>query len=65
VWRGESHQLLAMTGPDSDGSLLPIVTEEFNRRAHALAERRIVDAGYRLGRLLEVNINARVSRETQ
>ena len=54
-----------MTGPDSDGSLLPIVTEEFNRRAHALAERRIVDAGYRLGRLLEVNINARVSRETQ
>lgn len=65
VWRSESHRLLPTTGPDANGSLLPIVTQEFHRRAHALAERRIVDAGYRLGRLLEANINARVSRETQ
>jgi len=64
LWRDESHRLLAAAYPDAVGSLLPIVTEDFNQRAHAIAERRIVDAGYRLGRLLEASISARVSRET-
>ena len=57
--------MLASAYPDAVGSLLPIITEEFNGRAHAIAERRIVDAGYRLGRLLQATISARVSRETQ
>mgnify|MGYP001221630790 CR=1 FL=1 len=65
LWRDESHRLLASAYPDAVGSLLPIITEDFNQRAHAIAERRIVDAGYRLGRLLEADIGARVSRETQ
>ncbi|MBL8419926.1 MAG: S1/P1 nuclease [Dechloromonas sp.] len=65
LWRDESNRLLASAYPDAAGSLLPIATEDFNRRAHAIAERRIVDAGYRLGRLLEASISARVSRETQ
>ena len=65
LWRDESHRMLASAYPDAVGSLLPIITEDFNRRAHAIAERRIVDAGYRLGRLLEASISARVSRETQ
>ena len=65
LWRDESHRLLASAYPDSVGSAPPTITEDFNRRAHAIAERRIADAGYRLGRLLEASISARVSRETQ
>ena len=65
LWRDESHRMLASAYPDAVDSLLPIITEEFNGRAHAIAERRIVDAGYRLGRLLQATISARVSRETQ
>ena len=65
LWRDESHRLLPATYPVADGSLRPIVSESFNRQAQALADRRIVDAGYRLGWLLETNISARVSRETQ
>lgn len=65
LWRDESHRLLPAAYPDTFGSLLPIVSETFNRQAHAIADRRIVDAGYRLGWLLETNINARVPRETK
>ena len=65
LWRDESHALLAIAYPDTPGSLLPIVTEEFNQQAREIANRRIVDAGYRLGWLLENAIAARVSRETQ
>ncbi len=64
-WRGESHRLLPAAYPQQSGSLLPIIDEEFHRQARATADQRIVDAGYRLGRLLEASINARVSRETQ
>jgi hypothetical protein len=64
-WRDESHALLAVAYPEMDGSLLPIITDEFNRQAHDIANRRIVAAGYRLGWLLETAITARVSRETQ
>lgn len=61
-WRDESHRLLAAAYPRSAGSLLPIVTEEFHRQARQIAERRIVDAGYRLGGLLESIFGAHFSR---
>ena len=65
LWRDESHALLNQAYPKTDGSLLPTITDEFNRHAHDIANRRIVAAGYRLGWLLEAAIAARVSRETQ
>ena len=65
LWREESNRLLASAYPDAVGSILPIITEDFNQQARAIAERRLVDAGYRLGWLLEASISARVSRETQ
>ena len=64
-WRDESHRLLAAAYPDAVGSLLPIVSEDFNQRARAIANQRLVAAGYRLGRLLDPSLGARVSRETQ
>ena len=65
LWRDESHALLNQAYPKTDGSLLPTITDEFNRQAHDIANRRIVAAGYRLGWLLEAAVAARVSRETQ
>ncbi|PKO42523.1 MAG: hypothetical protein CVU31_14350 [Betaproteobacteria bacterium HGW-Betaproteobacteria-4] len=53
LWRDESHRLLAEAYPTTSGSLRPIVTEDFRQRSRAIAERRIVAAGYRLGRLLD------------
>lgn len=64
LWRDESHQLLDRAYPESDGSLLPLISETFHAEARDIANRRIVDAGYRLGRMLEAAIRARVSRET-
>lgn len=63
-WRDESHRLLAKAYPPENGSLLPIVDEEFQQQSQAIADRRIVEAGYRLGRLLENIFAVRVSRET-
>jgi hypothetical protein len=63
-WRDESHRLLAEAYPDAKGSLLPIVSEDFRQHSQDIANRRIVDAGYRLGRLLESIFGQRVSRET-
>lgn len=63
-WREESHQLLTIAYPREDGSLLPIITEDFNRKARQVADQRLVDAGYRIGRLLESIVSQRVSRET-
>ena len=64
LWRDESHRLLAHAYPKSAGSLLPIISEEFHQQARAIANRRVVDAGYRLGRLLEATVSQRVSRGT-
>ncbi|MBK7647415.1 MAG: S1/P1 nuclease [Betaproteobacteria bacterium] len=64
LWRDESHRLLNQAYPDSNGSLLPAITESFQQRARDISNRRIVDAGYRLGRLLESIFSQRVSRET-
>ncbi len=63
-WRDESHRLLAAAYPPATGSLLPIVSEEFHQQARAIAQRRLVEAGYRLGRLLESIFAQRVSRGT-
>lgn len=62
-WRSESHHLLANAYPPA-GSLLPLITDEFDAQARSIAERQIVNAGYRLGRLLENIFARRVSRET-
>ncbi len=64
LWLQESHALLASAYPVTKGDRLPVVSEDFNRQAHAIANRRLVEAGYRLGNLLETVIGARVSRET-
>lgn len=64
LWRDESHRLLALAYPEMAGSLLPTISAEFNQQAHAVANRRIVEAGYRLGRLLEAIVGHRVSRGT-
>ena len=62
VWRDESHRLLARAYPKAEGSLLPLITEDFQQQAQEIANQRVVDAGYRLGRLLERIINTGVSR---
>lgn len=65
-WREESHRLLAsVVYPETAGTLLPIISEPFHNRAKKISERRLVDAGYRLGWLLERSLGPRVSRETQ
>jgi hypothetical protein len=64
LWRDESHRLLDQAYPDANGSLLPIVSEDFRQKSRDIANRRIVDAGYRLGRLLESIFSQQVSRET-
>ena len=63
-WRDESRELLATAYPSADGSLLPIINEEFRQRTSAIAERRVVAAGYRLGRLLNSIFTQRIARET-
>ncbi|MDE2439771.1 MAG: S1/P1 nuclease [Betaproteobacteria bacterium] len=52
LWRKESHDLLPATYPGKQGSLLPIISEDFHRASRDMANRRLVEAGYRLGRLL-------------
>lgn len=64
-WRRESRALHRDAYPDKQGSLLPMADEAFQLRAQRIAEQRLVDAGFRLGRLLEQIFTARVSRETQ
>lgn len=65
LWERESRELsLETVYPSAAGSLLPIVTEEFRIRSRGIANRRLVEAGYRLGRLLE-GILGRVPRETE
>jgi hypothetical protein len=64
VWRDESHRLLALAYPKTEGSLLPLITEDFHHQAQAIANQRVVEAGYRLGRLLEKIFGAGDSRGT-
>lgn len=64
TWRDESHRLLSAAYPTEAGSLLPIIDDDFHRRSRDTANRRIVDAGYRLGHLLETLFGHGVSRGT-
>ena len=64
-WKASSHDLLNQAYPDNDGNLLPVVSEAFERQAREIADRQIVAAGYRLGRLLDSIFRQRVSRETR
>ncbi|HZX30936.1 MAG TPA: S1/P1 nuclease [Rhodocyclaceae bacterium] len=64
-WEKESRELSRDAAyPTSTGSLLPAITGEFQTESRATAERRLAEAGYRLGRALE-SIFGRVSRETE
>lgn len=63
LWRDESHRRLATAYPATAGSLLPVITEDFHRQAHDTAGRCLVEAGYRLGRLLDAIHAHRVSRD--
>ncbi|MCH2222283.1 MAG: hypothetical protein MK097_18435, partial [Dechloromonas sp.] len=63
--RDESHRLLATAYPSEAGSLLPIVDDEFHRRSRETANRRVAEAGYRLGHLLDSLFGHTVSRGTQ
>lgn len=64
LWRNESHALLAHAYPNTQGSLLPVITEDFHRQANRITEQRLVDAGFRLGRLIESIWGTGVSHET-
>ncbi|KAB2928095.1 MAG: S1/P1 nuclease [Dechloromonas sp.] len=64
LWRLESLRLHAIVYPQQVGSLLPIIDASFQQRAQATAERRLAEAGYRLGHLLEAGLRQQVSRET-
>ena len=64
IWRDESHRLLTIAYPKAEGGLLPLITEDFHRQAQEIANQRVVDAGYRLGRLLEKIYSTGVSRGT-
>jgi hypothetical protein len=65
LWREESHRLLDSAYPTEPGSLLPMVSEAFHRASRDTANRRIVEAGYRLGRLLDSIFGHAVSRGTK
>ncbi|MDD2741784.1 MAG: S1/P1 nuclease [Rhodocyclaceae bacterium] len=64
IWRSESLRLLAHAYPSTAGSLLPSINEDFHRQANRITEQRIVDAGFRLGHLLENIWGAGVPRGT-
>lgn len=63
-WREESRTLSAQAAyPTTAGSLLPIITPEFLARSQETAKRRLLEAGIRLGRLLNDALST-VPRET-
>lgn len=65
LWEKESRTLGREAAyPTTLGSVLPIITWDFQARSQAIANRRLAEAGYRLGRLLE-DIFSRVPRETE
>lgn len=58
-WRTESHALLVQAYPPRRGGAPAEITREFHQHAHEIADRRIAEAGYRLGRLLETALSVR------
>ena len=64
-WREESGRLARDAAyPTERGSLTPVVSADFRQEARAIADRRLSEAGYRLGHLLNRLLGA-VSRETE
>ena len=64
-WLQESRQLLPAAYPAARGSVTLLIDEAWRDQARATADRRIAEAGHRLGKLLEEIQRHRVSRETQ
>jgi len=65
LWREESRHWHINAYPRQAGGRWPVIDEKFDRQARAIADRRLSEAGYRLGRLLETRLRQRVSRGTQ
>jgi hypothetical protein len=64
-WRDETHALLALAYPESDGDSPVRISKAFHQRSMAIADQQIAAAGYRLGRQLEAIFGTRVPRETK
>jgi len=65
LWLRESRRLLKQAYPKTSGSVSLLIDEDYRQWSQATGERRVTEAGYRLGRLLEAIHRQRVSRETQ
>lgn len=63
-WLRESRRLLARAYPATPGSVSAQIDDDYRTWASQTAERRVTEAGYRLGRLLEEIHRQGVSRET-
>lgn len=65
LWLRESLEISrGLAYPEAAGSLLPTVDDAFLAQSRAIANRRLVAAGYRLGWLLNEALSARASRGT-
>lgn len=65
LWLSESRALLPDVYPKSAGSVTAIIDQPYRELAKARADRRITEAGRRLGQLLESIQRSRVSRGTR
>lgn len=65
LWLRESRDLLNDVYPKAAGSVTPIIDLPYREQAKARADRRITEAGRRLGQLLESIQRSRVSRGTR
>lgn len=63
-WLNESRLLLQRAYPKTMGSVSLLIDDDYRQWAQTTGERRVAEAGYRLGRLLEDIHRRRVSRET-
>lgn len=64
-WLRESRALLPHAYPQQQGSVSLLIDAPYRDWARATAERRLSDAGHRLGQLIEKIHAQRVSRETR
>ncbi|MDR2189077.1 MAG: S1/P1 nuclease [Azonexus sp.] len=64
LWREESRRLRQQAYPPGNRAGPPVIDQKFAQNTRTIAERRLAEAGYRLGRLIETRLHQRVSRET-
>lgn len=64
LWLRESRGLLSTLTPERAGSVTLLIDAEYQERARNIAERRIGEAGWRLGGLLDTIRRQRVSHGT-